>query len=240
MADCSQIGSAADGSLMVMTKDGTALWFKNNRSLFGLRNKLDLAKVMHQGGDETDVLTGMYSPTKTYTYGRSPTGETGSDGHFYGKDPAVYFDSPPDGAAAGGPKRVFGQADQSYTAKDGTRFVTGKTGSISSVEAGGNRVFLDNKGSWKMTMGGGAPKGTDFAGIDFSLPKIDLGSIPDRMETAKKGAEVGITEIMMERGGDIGSSLIEHEVLIHTTKDMAGASSVVGADADAAKGEGNH
>jgi hypothetical protein len=244
MADGSQIGSTGDGSLMVMTKDGTALYFKNNRSMFGLRNKLDLAKVMHQGGDETDVLTGMYSPTRVYTYGRpsgGAAGDTGHGPHFYGKDPAVYFDAPPpaDGAAAGAenPTRwVFGKPSQSYTAKDGTKFETGRTGSISAVETGGNRVYLNNKGKWTMSVGEG-PENTDFAGINLDPANFSLGSIPDRMETAKKGAEVGLTEIMLERGGDIGSSLIEHEVLVHTTKDI---SKVEDAAGDPAKGSVNH
>ncbi len=185
MGDGSQIGSTGDGSLMVITREGTALWFKNNRSLFGLRNKLDLAKVMHESGDETDVLTGMYSPTKVYTYGRPGTGESGQGPHLYGKDPAVYFEAPPAEEGPSQATQVFGKPTQSYTARDGTRFVTGKTGSISEVQTGGNRFYLDNKGTWKMTMGD-APRSTDFAGINLDPANFSLGSIPDRLETAEK------------------------------------------------------
>ncbi len=223
MPDGSQIGSTADGSVMVMTRDGTALWFKNNRSLFGLRNKLDLAKVLHSGGDETDVLTGMYSPTTMRSYGRgsggaSATGAKPGDPHFIGKDPSLYFDGPPEGGAAPGSSKVLGAGAQARTTIDGTTFVTGAAGNISAVESGGNRVFLDSKGSWKMSMGDGSPLGSDLVGKDMDGANFKLGSIPDRLDAAKKGAEVGLTEIMLERGGDIGSSLIEHEVLIKTTK----------------------
>ena len=48
------------------------------------------------------------------------------------------------------------------------------------------------------------------------LANMPLDKISDRLETAKKGAEVGLTEIMLERSGDIGSSVVEHEILIRS------------------------
>jgi hypothetical protein len=222
MPDGSQIGSTGDGSVMVLTKDGTALWFKNNRSLFGFRNKLDLAKVLHQGGDETDVLTGMYSPTTTAAYGKgSGAGQAGRSGaQIIGKDPSLYFDTPTDpNAAEGSSDQVLGgRSGTSYTTVDGTKFTTGKSGNILAVEAGGNRVFLDAKGSWKLGLADVTAKPIDFAGLNLDPASFNLAAIQDRFETAKKGAEVGLTEIMLERAGDIGSSVFEHEVLVHGTK----------------------
>ena len=207
MPDGSHIGSTRDGAVLVLTKDGTALYFKNNRSVFGLRNKLDLAKVLHQGGDETDVLTSMYSPTTMPTFGSRPG--------FIGKDPSAYFETPPSGGSAGA---AGAHPHPTYTTIDGTKFVTGREGTITAVESGGNRAFIDSKGRWKLGLAASVPKGSDVFSMNLSAANFNLGSIPDRFSEMKKGAEVGISEVMLERGGDIGSSIFEHEVLVRETK----------------------
>ncbi|MBS1997497.1 MAG: hypothetical protein JSS86_14350 [Cyanobacteria bacterium SZAS LIN-2] len=223
MPDGSHIGSTKDGNVMVLTRDGTALWFKNNRSAFGFRDKLELAKVLHQGGDETDILTGMFSPTTSGSFGAHGAA---SKSPFIGKDPASYFEAP--GASADAAQAAAKTG--TYTTVDGTKFLTGQDGVLSSVETGGNRVFLDQKGKWHLGMAEAPPSSSpsparafDFLHLDLSPATFNLGGLTDRFRDLKKGAEVGLTESVLARMGDIGSGVLEHEVLIRTTGSHGGA-----------------
>jgi len=225
MADGSHVGSSVDGSVMILTKDGTALWFKNTPSFFGLRNKLDLAKVFHPSGDETDVLTGIYSPTAMMG---QPTRSGGRGTGFIGKDPAGYFEEP-----------SLRSEHPTYASINGSRFITGANGTLSAVESGGNRVTVDEKGRWKLSLFPDLPHSLD---LPRGLPKANITSdqfnmnvIVDRMDSAKKGAEGGLSQIVLERAGDIGSAIFEHQVLIQSSKPKPDKGDDNGKDSDASK-----
>ena len=211
MPDGSHVGTTRDGNVMVLTKDGTALLFKNSRvGLF--KDKLDLSKIFHQGGDETDILTGMYSPTTSGTFGlRGATGKS----PFIGKDPSAYFDATPPGG-------VGSSAGSAHVRADATRFVTGQDGRITAVETDGNHLFTDQNGNWHLGLAPGdagasaAGRPSSFFNLDLSPATFNLGGLTDRFRALKKGAEVGLTESLMARVGDIGSSVFEHEVLIRS------------------------
>ena len=195
------VGSSRDGSIIVTTADGTAISFKNERSFFGLRNNLKLAEVLHPGGDSDPV-------SSFADLGASAT-------HFIGRDPAAYFDATP------------------------LKLTTDLEGSPAAIEAGGAHLYTGNKGGWHVNLGANTP--ADFAPISkesgrqgsFSSLKnmlaelkqygvepgqLHLNVFSDRFNALKKGAEAGLSQGMIERAGDIGSSIFEHQVLVHGDK----------------------
>jgi len=204
---------------MVLTKDGTALLFKNSRAgLF--KDKLDLTKIFHQGGDETDILTGMYSPTTSGTFGlRGATGKS----PFIGKDPSAYFDGPAGSGTGPGTGSAAG-GGQAYLRSDATRFVTGQDGRVTAIETDGNHLYTDQNGNWHLGLAegnaagaaAGGSKPSTFFNLDLHPASFNLGGLTDRFRALKKGAEVGLTESLMARVGDIGSGVFEHEVLMRS------------------------
>jgi|GEM_PF-4378862 len=211
MPDGSHVGTTKDGNVMVLTRDGTALLFKNSHAgLF--KDKLDLTKIFHQGGDETDILTGMYSPTTSGTFGlRGASGKS----PFIGKDPSAYFDAP--GAGGTG---SFPGGGQAYVRSDATKFVTGHDGRITAIETDGNHLYTDQNGNWHLGLVEGNAAGfkpSTFFNLDLHPASFNLGGLTDRFRALKKGAEVGLTESLMARVGDIGSGVFEHEVLMRSS-----------------------
>ncbi|MBU6455277.1 MAG: hypothetical protein KGS72_26135 [Cyanobacteria bacterium REEB67] len=224
------IGSTSDGSVMVTTADGTALSFKNTRSLFGLRNNLQLSKILHAGGDETDILTGMYGSTPT------GFGRTGADlrrphttphTQIIGQDPANYFEAPDavnEGLISKSPqissdvlRDLKSDVDQPHPVK----LTTGAQGALEAVEAGGAKLFTGPGGSWQLSLGDGSAA-LPFR-FNLQAASFDLGVIGDRYRDLKKGAEVALSEGMIERAGDIGSSIFEHQVLVRAASPGGGS-----------------
>jgi hypothetical protein len=247
LPDGTHIGSTSDGSVMVTTADGTALSFKNSRSLFGLRNNLQLAKILHAGGDETDILTGMYGSTPT-GFGRSGADLRTPRTHIIGKDPASYFDTPGAAAAEGftpsslSPSAhisadVLRDLKSDFGQPHPVKLTTGARGAIEAVEAGGAKLFTTHGGGWQLSLGDGAAAAKIPFHFNLQAASFDLGVIGDRYRALKKGAEVALSEGMIERIGDIGSSIFEHEVLVRTV--TPGGGSEVEASEKGAAGKGH-
>jgi hypothetical protein len=198
LSNGTHIGSTRDGSIIVTTADGTALSFKNNRSFFGLKNNIELTKIMHKGGDDTDILTGIYSPTRAFTPGADSQVDSHTE-HFIGKDYSSYF------------------------SENSPRVTTSDYGKVRAVEAGGVRMTNTEGTGWKLNMTS-QPNHAAVYKFSDTVGSFSLSSITDRFRSLKRGAEAGLSEAMLERAGDIGSSIFEHEVLVRSGQPPAEAS----------------
>jgi hypothetical protein len=179
--------------VLVSTKNGAHMWFKNKQSFLGLRDQLDLKRVVQPSAE-------------------GGTGQTSAD---------VFLKKGRLGSDLGsGTTNFFSPEGQTYVFSDGLKLSTDITQRVTEVETPFAKIFSPQRGSWRYNLSADMPSpvvptaGTIGA---VSAPKpieVNLTNFTSSGRPYKKGLEGALGQMMLERAGDIGTSVFEHYVLI--------------------------
>lgn len=194
LPDGSKIGSASDGSVVVLTKDGTAMYFKNQSSILGLKRNLELQRVVHADGTHADLSV------STLQAAGKPNG-------VIGRDPSFYFD---------GGGREAGTAE-SFQIGNGTRISTDARGAIRHLQTESGNVVHSLKGDWQYKPAGGK----DTTGLELKFPAYSLKTTTDWLLGYKKGAQLGVVSKFMDTVSELGSGIVQHEIILRLPRPNA-------------------
>jgi len=198
LSDGSQV--AFDGkNVFVSTKDGAHMWFRQKQSFLGLNNQLDLKRVVRLSTDEAQPLQFYNSADVFLKKGR------------FGTD--LLSNATPEASPQG----------QTYSFSDGMKVFADANERVFEVGTPGARVYSPRRGNWHYNPIANledelpspvVPKATTIGTVSVPKPtEINLVKFTDTSRPYEKGFEAALGQMMIERGGDIGTSVVERYLL---------------------------
>jgi hypothetical protein len=186
----------------VSTKDGAHMWFRHKESFLGLRDQVDLKRVVHSNEQEgISNFTDVFLRKGRLEAGLGPT-----------------------------PEAPAGTDGATYEFSNGVKLFTNESQRVFEVNTPGARAFSPQRGHWRFNSIANlnlesmpppaVPTASTIGAVSApTLGEVNLVKFTSSGRPLERGFVAALGQLALERAGDIGTAVFEHDIIKHASSD---------------------